>query len=349
MAASRSGTIRHHTQRPRFSPTMQAGVGQHLGVVADGRLRLAERLLQVARADLARRGDQAEQPQPHGIRQGGEHLGQVRGFGLGQRLGQHRGAAHVDRSVSDAARRGSTVVIVHSRKTLTSVDGSATIDPSTNVNLSRPEVAMSRVQLALNVSDLDEAIAFYSKLFATEPAKVRPGYANFAVAEPPLKLVLIEGHGEPGTLNHLGVEVESTDEVRRGAAPARGRRASPTATEDDGRRAATPCRTRSGSTLPTASRGRSTRCSPTPTPTRRDDAGRRSRAAATRPSRVPLLLTTCVDRDLARRGAAEVVGTALLVAVVVGSGIAAQRLVARRRRAAAARELRRPPAPGSSR
>ena len=72
---------------------------------------------------------------------------------------------------------------------------------------------MSRVQLALNVSDLDEAITFYSKLFATEPAKVRPGYANFAVAEPPLKLVLIEGSGAPGSLNHLGVEVESTEEV----------------------------------------------------------------------------------------------------------------------------------------
>jgi catechol 2,3-dioxygenase-like lactoylglutathione lyase family enzyme len=72
---------------------------------------------------------------------------------------------------------------------------------------------MSRVQLALNVSDLDAAIDFYSKLFATEPAKVRPGYANFAVAEPPLKLVLIEGTGAAGTLNHLGVEVASTDEV----------------------------------------------------------------------------------------------------------------------------------------
>ena len=54
---------------------------------------------------------------------------------------------------------------------------------------------MSRVQLALNVSDLDAAIAFYSKLFDATPAKVRPGYANFAIAEPPLKLVLIEGHG----------------------------------------------------------------------------------------------------------------------------------------------------------
>jgi catechol 2,3-dioxygenase-like lactoylglutathione lyase family enzyme len=72
---------------------------------------------------------------------------------------------------------------------------------------------MSRVQLALNVSDLDAAIAFYSKLFAATPAKVRPGYANFAIAEPPLKLVLIEGEGDAGSLNHLGVEVESTDLV----------------------------------------------------------------------------------------------------------------------------------------
>ena len=72
---------------------------------------------------------------------------------------------------------------------------------------------MSRVQLALNVSSLDEAIAFYSKLFATEPAKVRPGYANFAVTEPPLKLVLFENPGAEGRLNHLGVEVFSTDEV----------------------------------------------------------------------------------------------------------------------------------------
>ena len=72
---------------------------------------------------------------------------------------------------------------------------------------------MSRVQLALNVDDLDSAVSFYSKLFGTEPAKLRDGYANFAIADPPLKLVLVEGHGEPGSLNHLGVEVESTDEV----------------------------------------------------------------------------------------------------------------------------------------
>src|SRR5437899_10697508 len=72
---------------------------------------------------------------------------------------------------------------------------------------------MSRVQLALNVSDLDDAVAFYSKLFATEPAKVRPGYANFAIADPPLKLVLIENAQAAGALNHIGVEVASADEV----------------------------------------------------------------------------------------------------------------------------------------
>ena len=72
---------------------------------------------------------------------------------------------------------------------------------------------MARVQLALNVSDLEAAVEFYSKLFATEPAKRRPGYANFAVDEPPLKLVLIEGQGAPGSLNHLGVEVPSTSDV----------------------------------------------------------------------------------------------------------------------------------------
>jgi lactoylglutathione lyase len=70
-----------------------------------------------------------------------------------------------------------------------------------------------RVQLALNVENLDEAIAFYSRLFRTAPAKVRAGYANFAVAEPPLKLVLIENPGSGGTLNHLGVEVPSSERV----------------------------------------------------------------------------------------------------------------------------------------
>jgi len=72
---------------------------------------------------------------------------------------------------------------------------------------------VSRTQLALNVSDLHAAVEFYSKLLGAEPAKLRPGYANFAIADPPLKLVLIEGQGSGGTLNHLGVEVEGRDEV----------------------------------------------------------------------------------------------------------------------------------------
>src|SRR3954470_5951521 len=77
---------------------------------------------------------------------------------------------------------------------------------------------MPRIQLALNVSDLDAAVDFYGKLFAAEPAKRRPGYANFALTQPALKLVLIEnpdvrGAGTAGALNHLGVEVESSDDV----------------------------------------------------------------------------------------------------------------------------------------
>ncbi|GAA4553254.1 ArsI/CadI family heavy metal resistance metalloenzyme [Amycolatopsis samaneae] len=73
---------------------------------------------------------------------------------------------------------------------------------------------MSRVQLALRVGDLEGSIAFYTKLFDTEPAKRRPGYANFAIAEPPLKLVLLEGEpGQATVMDHLGVEVESTEQV----------------------------------------------------------------------------------------------------------------------------------------
>ncbi len=72
---------------------------------------------------------------------------------------------------------------------------------------------MSRVQLALNVPALDSAVEFYSKLFATEPNKVRPGYANFEIADPPLKLILFEAPGAESRLNHVGVEVSSTAEV----------------------------------------------------------------------------------------------------------------------------------------
>jgi catechol 2,3-dioxygenase-like lactoylglutathione lyase family enzyme len=77
---------------------------------------------------------------------------------------------------------------------------------------------MARVQLALNVTDIDQAVDFYSRLFGVEPNKRRPGYANFAVADPPLKLVLFEAPGASERLNHLGVEVESSEEVGQAAA-----------------------------------------------------------------------------------------------------------------------------------
>src|ERR1700760_3844461 len=75
------------------------------------------------------------------------------------------------------------------------------------------EVPVSRIQLALNVDDVEAATAFYAKLFGAEPAKTRPGYANFALADPPLKLVLLQNPGQGGGLNHLGIEHASTDDV----------------------------------------------------------------------------------------------------------------------------------------
>ncbi len=92
---------------------------------------------------------------------------------------------------------------------------------------------MSRVQLALRVSDLDGSVTFYSKLFGVEPAKRRPGYANFAIEEPPLKLVLIEGEPEqPTVLDHLGVEVFSTADVTAATSRLAGEGLD-TTTEDD--------------------------------------------------------------------------------------------------------------------
>jgi catechol 2,3-dioxygenase-like lactoylglutathione lyase family enzyme len=73
----------------------------------------------------------------------------------------------------------------------------------------------SRLQLALNVDDLEQSIDFYRRLFGVEPAKQRPGYANFAIAEPPLKLVLLENPGQGGSLNHLGIEVPDADTVEK--------------------------------------------------------------------------------------------------------------------------------------
>ena len=90
---------------------------------------------------------------------------------------------------------------------------------------------MSRIQLAINVTDLDRAITFYSRLFDTAPAKVKPGYANFAIADPPLKLVLFEGQ-EGATLNHLGVEAETAEEVAAAERRLRGAGLETTGVED---------------------------------------------------------------------------------------------------------------------
>ena len=120
-----------------------------------------------------------------------------------------------------------------------------------------------RLQLALNVADLDEAVEFYTKMFGVGPAKTKPGYANFAIDQPPLKLVLFEGAGETGTINHLGVETES---VGRG----RGRRVPPGRRgHRDDRASTTPCaatprRPRRGSTAPTAPGGSGTSSTATP-------------------------------------------------------------------------------------
>lgn len=125
---------------------------------------------------------------------------------------------------------------------------------------------MSRVQLALRVSDLEGSIAFYSSLFGVEPAKRRRGYANFAVTEPALKLVLIEGEPDrPTVMDHLGVEVETTDEVNDATARLSELGCSPRSRTTPP--AATRSRTRCGSTVPGPSRGRCTPSRPTP-PTR---------------------------------------------------------------------------------
>jgi catechol 2,3-dioxygenase-like lactoylglutathione lyase family enzyme len=92
---------------------------------------------------------------------------------------------------------------------------------------------MSRVQLALRVADLEASVDFYARLFGAEPAKRRPGYANFAIAEPPLKLVLIEGHpGEPTRMDHLGVEVETIGEVAAATSRLAAERLATTTEED---------------------------------------------------------------------------------------------------------------------
>ena len=222
---------------------------------------------------------------------------------------------------------------------------------------------MSRVQLALNVTDLDAAVAFYSKLFGAEPAKRRPGYANFAIVEPPLKLVLIEeaggrGHGVTGALNHLGVEVSSTEEVHAAT-----RRLSAEGLEPDVQDSTTCCYALQDkawvndpdgapwevyTVLADAPEETDLGCSTegcAPDGVAGDPDRRHLRAvgprqpAASHRCRNRFERTTFMnDAALWRRLVAELLGSAFLAAIVIGSGIAAQQLSPGQHRARAVRE-----------
>ena len=211
---------------------------------------------------------------------------------------------------------------------------------------------MSRVQLALNVADLDESIEFYTRLFQTGPAKVRENYANFSIAEPPLKLILFAAAGEPGSLNHIGVEVDSTAEVAAAIARATADGFDQTVQDnvsccfavqdktwvhgpdnvwefytvlDDAPTMGcdSPVRRLCGGDEAAASSATDRRAAGTRThrPARR--VGTSCRAS---PYPRPESADRSAYRDLTRRLAAEGVGTAFLVIAVIGSGVMASRL-----------------------
>ena len=193
--------------------THQQALGDQLGeVVAGGGLRASEHLRQVAGADLttAGGGDDGQDLQPGRIR---EHLQRgregLRGRAI-NRLAHRRTAGR--RGVVDEGEAGHTSILTH----IDTTANVSTIIDSIAIDTNRRTPIM-RLQLALNVDDLDRAVDFYSRMFDTEPARRRPGYANFAIAEPPLKLVLFEGAGTTGTINHLGVETETVEEVHDAA------------------------------------------------------------------------------------------------------------------------------------
>src|ERR1022692_3038612 len=172
--------------------------------MADRGLRQVECIRQVADACLTARmrGHQRHQPQPHRISQCLQQRRDQLGLPAGQRLPVGRAQHH---------QRLRHTSILTEPDVLWQARRRARCRRLSKSHIQ--EVLMSRVQLALNVNDIDEAVAFYSRLFGAQPAKPRPGYANFAIAEPPLKLVLLENPGHGGSLNHLGVEVSDTDTV----------------------------------------------------------------------------------------------------------------------------------------
>ena len=168
--------------------------------MADGRLRSSNWFNEIAGAHFfrRRRGDDVENLKSDGVGERCKPSSKMLGIGFGQSLVAQRRTA-IDVLWDPTARRGLLYIDDHQYIPM--------------------EAKMSRVQLALNVQNLQDSIAFYSKMFGTQPAKVREGYANFAISEPPLKLVLIEtksdGTSEYQHLNHLGVELESPQLVEQ--------------------------------------------------------------------------------------------------------------------------------------
>src|ERR1022692_933574 len=181
--------------------------------MADRGLRQVECIRQVADACLAARmrGHQRHQPQPYRISQCLQQWRNQLSLPAGQRLARQRRAARRRVSRTQHPQRLRHTSILTELDVLWQARRKARYRQLSKSHVQ--EVLMSRVQLALNVNDIDEAVAFYSRLFGAQPAKRRPGYANFAIAEPPLKLVLLENPGHGGSLNHLGVEVSDTDIV----------------------------------------------------------------------------------------------------------------------------------------
>ena len=243
-----------------LAPVEQADLVQHLEVVADRRLGEVEGVVEVADAGLlvGVRRDQGEQPQPHRVGQRLEQRRDPLGLVGAERLLGQRGAAG-DRARPGSSSRAETSTCIY-------IDRHRCLVATSRHRHSSicSGAAMSRLQLALNVDDLEQSIAFYTSLFGTEPAKVKPGYANFAVAEPPLKLVLIENPGQRRLAQPPRRRGRRHRHRRRRADPSRRRPVSPRSTSATPP-AATPSRTSSGSRAPpTASAGRSTPSSRTP-------------------------------------------------------------------------------------
>jgi catechol 2,3-dioxygenase-like lactoylglutathione lyase family enzyme len=187
-----------------------ACIAEHLQVMTHRRLSLAEWFDEVAHADLAsfRRGEDRDNPESRGVSQSGEACRQFVRTGIIEWGRKDRRTAHLDCGIDQSTS------LDHALSSPIDIHGCIDHYKRIGGYECNRRLIMSRVQLALNVADIDTAVEFYSKLFGTEPAKRRPRYANFAIAEPPLKLVLIEDANQtPGTLNHLGVEVDSSDAV----------------------------------------------------------------------------------------------------------------------------------------